>query len=289
MDADAQGVLAALGLGAAIGKLATSGTVGKALIEPTLSPLGRLANAWGEHWLARFHPKQRENVKRHAIKAVEVLGEEAFIQVLGEPSIVDWGEGVSRVGPDDDELARIWLAALASLHAGGRRRQALLSVAKQMNADEAEAFERLVVSRHRPGKGFPVPPAPLSTWLRDTFTAGPRRQKRLEEQAHHERFVQLGLTQSLPVRLLASGGLKLAGSFTVILGITWWIVERIWGTVGDQPYQVTMGMLGFGCIVSASGAALLLVQKVINQPEFTRLGDELGTCIIDLRARSVGR
>lgn len=254
-----------------------------ALLRPSVTTIGKFADAWIEHLFAPLHPARLGNFWRHAAEAERRLGQEGLRDVAAQPSFVEWAEGVSMVEPQDEELATIWLAALDEMRQGGRERLKLLDIAKQMRPDEALAFDRLVRSWYRPGRGFPVPPAPLWRWFRDSFRPSSQQRESLQAQRYLARFVALGLAQSQSVRLGASGGLKLSATAALVLAGTWGWTFLVGAGDGSREIEVMRLAIGWGAFALGFAAALSLARKLINPPELSPEGQALAWKILDLR------
>ncbi|PIB89917.1 hypothetical protein [Caulobacter sp. FWC2] len=254
-----------------------------ALLKPSVTTIGKFADAWIEHLFAPLHPARLGNFWRHAAEAERRLGQEGLRDAAAQPSFVEWAEGVSMVEPQDEELATIWLAALDEMRQGGHDRLKLLDIAKKMRPDEALAFDRLIRSWHKPGRGFPVPPAPLWRWLLDSFRPSSQQRENLQAQRYLARFVALGLAQSQGVRLRASGGLKLSATAALVLVGAWGWSFVVGAGAGTLEMQAMRMAIGWGAFALGFAAALSLARKLINPPELSPEGEALAWKILDLR------
>jgi hypothetical protein len=254
-----------------------------ALLKPSATTLGKFADAWVEHLFAPLHPARLGNFWHHAAKAQDSLGRAGLEHVAAQPSFVEWAEGVSMIDPQDEELATIWLVALDEMRQGGHERLRLLDIAKQMRPDEALAFDRLVRARHKPGKGFPVPPAPLWQWARDSVRASSQQHESLREQRYLARFVAVGLLQSQSVRLRASGGLKLSATGSVVLVGAWGWSFVVGAGHSTPQLQVLRLAIAWSAFALGFAAMLSLARKLVNPPELSPEGEALAWKILDLR------
>lgn len=271
------------------GAIAADKKLRRALIEPSAATLGKFTGAWVDHLASTFLPPHRRNFERHVADARESLGDLAFEGAIQHAAFIEWAEGVAKVDAGDGELAAAWQAALAQMLDGGPQRLRLLKIVKQMEPDEAMAFDRLVRARHVPDKGFPIPPAPLWDWLLDTFTSENKRQARFDEQDYLARFVELGLAQSLAARLRASGGLKLFGTLALVLCGTWGLTHWFWGWDNSFTAAAMEGVLAYGALACAFGAALSLARNLVNPPRLSRQGEALAWRIIGLQPFGASR
>jgi hypothetical protein len=167
-----------------------------ALLMPGASVIG---NEIAKRLLELFDASKKsrtEHIAFHIHRAERISGREKVEDVAADPAFMDWVEGVSKVDPDDSELADIWQAALISLQERGLRRLRILTITKTLQPDEAAAFIIGIQSADKANERI----RPLLFFSPNILKGLFHKDARFNE-LYWTRFINLGILESTPRRL----------------------------------------------------------------------------------------
>jgi hypothetical protein len=265
--------------GKEVGSVSNDPKIRHALLLPVANVVGKELAQRAERLFERGNAKRLENLGAHVDRAIDVSSVEKIEKISDDPSFIDWAAQVSKVNPGDTALSEVWQAALLALQSGGTRRLRILSIAKQMQPDEAALFLKLGRDAVRRRNSAPWPLRAIHP-LRGTASLPLKIGNR-----YRERFVDLGLVDTVVERLIGTPSGLAAVLFACVAAISASGVLALAALLFDQSPPPLRFVAGFAATlynvlprlasIFALVAAVFLTGIAISYPRLKSDGRDL--------------